>query len=189
MSFYKRLETMIRFISISIILFISHLSIGQVDNDIPIFHRLLIYNADDQLMVVKIENADFWVTPGLYQNKHQTIRQGLDSITSSYGLTIDSLALKGHFILKRQINKEQSTSLRNVYVAKVKEVQHKTPQGIEKIEWLTHKEAIERITFPHIVAMFQQVHQYPDHIWGGSLLQYREDDQWQSRIIEPFYKI
>ncbi len=178
-----------RILFIIIGLFISQLSIGQVDKSISIFHRLLIYNADDELMVVKIENADFWVTPGMYQNEKQSIRQGLDSIASTYGITIESFELKGLFILKREINSENSTSLRNVYIAKVKEITPKTPQGIHKVEWLTHQEAMEKINLPHITAMIQQIKENPESIWAGTLLQYREESNWKCKIIEDFYKL
>ena len=79
-----------------------HSAIAQVQNDISIFHRLLLFNSKDELMVVKIENTDFWVTPGLYQTKEQTIKNGLDSIASIYGIQIKNLKLKGTFILKRE---------------------------------------------------------------------------------------
>lgn len=185
----KYTKAIIHVLTILSFLFIAQYSNGQADKDITIFHRLLIYNSNDELMVVKIENADFWVTPGMYQNKQQSIRRGLDSIALTYGITIDSLELKGLFVLKRAINSETSTSLRNVYVAKAKEISPKMPEGIGRIEWLSHKQAMEKITFPHITSMIDQIKQFPNKIWSATLLQYREEDIWKSKIIEDFYEL
>ncbi|MDN3594311.1 hypothetical protein [Zunongwangia endophytica] len=162
---------------------------AQVEKDIPIFHRLVILNAENELMVVKIENADFWVTPGMYQTKELSIKKGLDSIALKYGIKIENLKLNGVFILKRELKGEKSTSLRNVYTAKVKEENIKKPDGIEEIKWLSVDKAIETITFPHINEMIEKTMTKPNEVWGGTLLQYKENENWKMKILEEFYTL
>ena len=162
---------------------------AQVEKDISIFHRLLLLNSQNELMVVKIENTDFWVTPGLYQTKKQTLKTGLDSIAATYGIEIKQLKLNGTFLLKRELNGKTTTSLRNVYTAKIKNSNIKKPDGIEEIQWLPMKDALEKITFPHINLMIKQLMTAPDKVWGGTLLQYKENDTWKTKIIEEFYTL
>ncbi|MBC6999955.1 hypothetical protein [Cytophaga sp. FL35] len=162
---------------------------AQVDNNIPIFHRLLLLNAQNELMVVKIENTDFWVTPGLYQSKEQTIKNGLDSIASTYGLKLKEIHLKGTFMLKRELNGASSTSLRNVYTAKVQKGMAKKHEGISEIKWLSVDEVMKTITFPHINLMVKQIMSKPNDIWGGTLLQFKENDLWRAKVLEEFYRL
>ena len=172
---------------IFIILF--HSANAQVENDISIFHRILITNSQNELMVIKIENTDFWVTPGLYQTKEQTIKKGLDSIALTYGIEIKELKLKGTFILKRELNGKNSTSLRNVYIAKIKDRVEKKPNGIEEIKWLSTNKALKKITFPHINVMIKQIMTKTDEVWGGTLLQFKENDKWKTKVLEEFYAL
>lgn len=160
---------------------------AQVENDIPIFHRLLLVNAQNELMVVKIENTDFWVTPGLYQSKEQTIKIGLDSVASTYGLKLTEIHLKGTFMIKRELNGASSASLRNVYTAKVQKGMAKRPEGISEIKWLSVEDAMKTITFPHINLMIKQIMSNPNDIWGGTLLQFKENDTWRAKVLEEFY--
>ena len=161
-------------------------SFGQVEKEISVFNRLLILNSKNELLVVKIENADMWVTPGFYQTK-QTIRQGLDSIASTYGLKIEMPELKGIFLLKRDINGELSTSTRNIYTAKTKDRELKKPKGIEDAKWLPVNKAVEQITFPHINAMIEQIMNNPKKVWGGYLSQFKDNGQWKTKIVQDFY--
>ena len=161
-------------------------SFGQVEKEISVFNRLLILNSENELLVVKIENADMWVTPGFYQTK-QTIRQGLDSIPSTYGLKIEMPELKGIFLLKRDINGELSTSTRNIYTAKTKDRELKKPKGIEDAKWLPVNKAVEQITFPHINAMIEQIMNNPKKVWGGYLSQFKDNGQWKTKIVQDFY--
>ena len=138
-------------------------------------------------MVVKIENTDFWVTPGLYQNNRQFIKQGLDSIANSYGIKISTPELKGVFTLKREVNQKSSISIRNVFRVELISGTLKNPVGVEEIKWLSIDEALKQITFPHINHMIKQVVQNPEILWGGSILQYKEGDKFKSKILEEFY--
>lgn len=154
-----------------------------------VFNRLLIFNSQNEMMVVKIENRDFWVTPGLYQTENQTLKRGLDSIASTYGIQLKDLKLKGSFLLVRDLNGTKSTSLRNVFTAKMETIHLKSPSGIENIQWLSPQDALKKITFPHINAMIQQITAKPNKVWGGTLVQHKENNQWKTIILGAFYEL
>lgn len=160
---------------------------GQNEAEIKIFHRLVILDVNDKIMVVKVENANVWVTPGFYQTKDETIQNGLKKLATSYGIEIEKPKLKGVFLLKREINQEHSTSLRNVYTAMSKSGMLKKPTGIDEIRWVSVDEATELITFPHINVMIKEVLDHPDLILGGTLRQFKENDSWRTEIVEEFY--
>ncbi len=160
---------------------------GQTEPEIKIFHRLVILDADDQLMVVKVANADVWVTPGFYQTQDVTIQSGLNDLGASYGIEIGPPKLRGVFLLKREINEAYATSLRNVYSARIKSGAVRKPTGIEEIRWVSIEEAAELITFPHITAMVKGILDHPNGVLGGTLRQFKENDRWETEIIEDFY--
>lgn len=162
---------------------------AQVDNEFSIFHRLLVFNSQNELLIVNIENTNLWVTPGLYQDKEQTIKNRLNNIASTYGIELTDIKLKGTFILKRDLNGKHSTSLRHIYTAKIQGDAEKTPNGIAKIKWLSPTQAMEKITFPHINEMIKQIIINPNEIWGGTLLQYKENDIWKTKVLENFYTL
>ncbi|RRQ50472.1 hypothetical protein DZC72_07970 [Maribacter algicola] len=173
------------------ILFILFLNsvFGQNEPEIKIFHRLVLINAENKIMVVKVENANVWVTQGFYQTQDETIQNGLNNLAKSYGIEIEEPKLRGVFLLKREINNEYSTSLRNVYVAKIESLMLKKPTGIDEIKWVSVDEATELITFPHISLMIKGVIDTPNRILGGTLRQFKENDIWKTEIIEEFYSL
>lgn len=176
-------------IIVVILIFLFHSVNAQVEKDIAIFHRLLILNSQNELMVVNIENTDFWVTPGLYQTKKQHIKTGLDSIASTYGIELKNLKLHGTFLLQRELYEKHSTSLRIVYSANIKVGKIELPYGIAEVKWLSKNKAMELISFPHINMIIEKIMTHPDEIWGGTLLQFKENDNWKAKILEEFYTL
>lgn len=162
---------------------------GQTEPEIKIFHRLVIVDADNKIMVVKVENANVWVTPVFYQTPDGTIQIGLKNLATSYGIDIEEPKLKGVFLLKREIDGAYSTSLRNVYTARNKAGIVKRPHGIDEIKWVPMDEATELITFPHISLMLKGIMDNPNVVLGGTLRQYKENDNWKTEIIEAFYSL
>lgn len=160
---------------------------GQTDAEIKIFHRLVVLDAEDNIMVVKVENANVWVTPGFYQTQDQTIQNGLKNLASSYGIEFSQANLNGVFLLQRDINGKRSTSLRNVYTVRHTSGTIEKPTGIDEVRWVSVDEATELITFPHISVMVQAIMDQPARVRGGTLRQFKEDDRWQVEIIEAFY--
>lgn len=151
------------------------------------FHRLLMFNNNHELLVVKVKNSNRWVTPGWYQDNSLTIKEGLDELAASYGLTITPPILRGVFSLKTSQNNELSTRL--VYTTTIKSGELKTPDMIEEIRWLSTDQAMKLITFAHINTQIEQLMKFPGTIWGGSQLMYLEDGVYKAKFIEPFYPL
>jgi len=172
-----------------VLVLLFQLGMAQDENDIKIFHRLVVVNSENKIMVVKIENTDVWVTPGFYQTSEITIKQGLNDLALSYGVEIKEYNLKGVFILNRNINNKKSSSLRNVFIAHSKNDSFKIPTGIGEVKWLPIEKLSEVITFPHISIMIEKIMNNPNETWGGTLLQYKENNEWKVQILEDFYTI
>ncbi|WGG48131.1 hypothetical protein [Rugamonas sp. DEMB1] len=148
------------------------------------FHRLLLLNEKNELMVVKIKNSNRWVTPGWYQDDRLTIAQGLDELAAGYGVKIATPTLRGVFTLKGS-----QVSTRLIYTTKIKSGELKNPELIEEIKWLPIQKAVETITFPHISAQITQLSKYPDVIWGGAQTMYQENGVYGSKVVEDFYPL
>jgi hypothetical protein len=176
-------------IIILLLIVLPQITNAQQSENVSIFNRLLILNAENELLVVKISNTDFWVTPGLYQNSHQSINVGLDSIAATYGVTLSNTELRGIFTLKRELNGKKSTSLRNVFVAQGIKTNENLliPKGIEKVKWLSIEEALAQMTFPHTNFMIEKIVQNPEVVWGGTLLQFKEGNEFKSKVLEEFH--
>jgi hypothetical protein len=170
-----------------IVLLFSQSLFAQESPKITTFSRLLIFNEKSELMVVKIKNSNQWVTPGWYQDDSKVIKDGLSGLADSYGIVIDAPVLCGVFTLKSDVDKSISTRL--YFTAKMSSGVLKKPDIIDEIRWLPINEASKIITFPHISMMTRQVVEKPNVVWGGSLLQYKEDGLFKAKLIENFYPL
>ena len=160
---------------------------AQEESKPSTFHRLLVFNEKNELMVVKVKNSTRWVTPGWYQDNRLTIKEGLDELAGSYGLKISTPSLRGVFTLRTDQNNEISTRL--VYSTRVDSGEAKAPEIIDEIKWLSTNAAMELITFPHINAQIEQLTKFPETLWGGAQLMYQEDGVYRSRTTEAFYPL
>jgi hypothetical protein len=160
---------------------------AQEDDNISEFHRLLIFNAKGQLMVVKIKNTNFWVTPGLYSKNPELTNHHLVQLAKEYGLTVSKPNLQGVFLLKNE--QAKTVSNRSFFKVNIIEGEIKKPQNIDTIKWLPANEAKEIITFPHINILLQQIIDFPDKVWGGSILRYKEDGEFKAKMIKDFYSL
>jgi len=151
------------------------------------FHRLLIFNKASELMVVKIKNTEYWVTPGLYGQAKEDINNNLAELAAEFGLTISLPNLRGIFTLKNK--KSKAESKRYFYNTNVKRQVIKIPDNIEEIKWLSLNEAVKIITFPHINMLINQVAYHPKNVWGGTILRYKNDNEFEAKLVEDFYPI
>lgn len=150
------------------------------------FHRLLVFNSQSELMVVKVKNSDRWVTPGWYQDGKLSIRQGLDALAGTYGVTIEKPVLRGVFTLQ---DSQGELSTRLIYNTTITGGTLKSPEIIDEIRWLSVPQAIDIITFPHITAQLAQITQHPDTIWGGFQRMQLDGEKQAVKIMEPFYPL
>ena len=100
---------------ILLLLATSQLGFAQKNGNVSIFHRLIISNSNNEIMMVKIKNTDVWVTPGFYQDSVQFIKEGLHDIAATYGMKISNPKLKGAFSMRREIGEKREMLLRNIY--------------------------------------------------------------------------
>jgi len=170
-----------------IIPFLAFPLFAQENDNISKFHRLLIFNDKNQLMVVKIKNTDFWVTPGLYSQNKKLTNENLHKLASEYGLTITQPNLRGVFVLRNE--KTNIDSNRHFFNVKVNGGDIKTPDNIEEIKWLSVNEAMNVITFPHITMLIKQITDYPEVVWAGTVLRYKEGTKLKSKMTKSFYPL
>lgn len=170
-----------------IITFLTLPLFAQENDKVSEFHRLLIFNAENQLMVVKIKGTDFWVTPGLYSQNKALADENLHKLAAEYGLTVTKPSLQGVFALKNKKTKVDSN--RYFFNVKVSSGESKAPQNIEEIKWLPLSEAMKLITFPHINMLLKQIGDNPGTIWGGTILRYKEGSKLKAKMIKDFYPL
>ena len=177
---------MIKLLTILLCLFSPLLFAGECE-DITHFQRLLIFNAKDQLMVVKIKNTEFWVTPGVYSQANELNHHNLHVLAADFGLAISPPKLRGVFSLK---NKNTDTdSKRYFYNAQVNGGKIIKPDSIEEIKWLPLNEAMLIITFPHITMLLDQITTYPKVTWGGTILRYKQGNKLKSTMVKNFFPL
>lgn len=157
------------------------------DNPTSTFHRLLVFNKDNKLLLVRFEGKDWWVTPGWYQNDSQSVTDGLHSLANDHGIKIDNIELRGLFSLMDGEEKVLSTRL--IYVAQHGGGNIIPPKGIGEVKWVELDKAIETITFPHIRDQIRHISQHPETVWGGTQKRYQEGDNFKSEIVEAFYPL
>ena len=174
-----------RFVLLALFTLFSSLVFAK--DDISTFHRLLILNEKNELLMAKIEDKDFWVTPGWYQDKELTVPHGSNKLASDFGLTVSSPKLKGVFTLKNQ--EGEIFSIRNFYVVKVESGKLQTPKMIDKVEWMAIDDALEKLTFPHIRILSQQIFDHPNQVWGGSIRRFKSGDEYKAKLEGGFYPL
>jgi len=160
---------------------------AQESETIPEFHRLLVFNDENQLMVVKIKNTNFWVTPGVYNTNKALTNNNLHKLAAEYGITITSPDLRGVFTLQNK--KTNKSSNRHFFNVKVNGGNIEKPESIEEIKWLSLNEAMQLITFPHINMLLNQTANYPKVVWGGTILRYKEGDILKSKMVKVFFPL
>lgn len=161
------------------------LSLKAQENKMTTFQRMLILNDEEKMMVVKIKDKDFWVTPGLYQNTKQTIKEGIDSIAETYGLQVFDIAFRAMYGLSTPTKNAYST--RNMFVMKVKTNHTKIPAILDKVEWLTIDEAMQRINIPHINFFIKDIFDNQNSIRFGTVEKQMIDGKLTPIIVEEFY--
>ena len=168
-------------------------SFAQKHGKVSTFHRLIINNSENEIMMVKIKNKDVWVTPGFYQDSVQFIKEGLHEIASTYGMKISNPTLKGMFSMRREIGETKEMLIRNIYSCNYLSGNVHFPENqtfeIGEIKWLPLEEALSLISFESIKMFIKQTYNYPNVVWGGSISAIKEDNKWRYEIIEDFYPL
>ena len=152
---------------------------------ITTFHRMLILNEKNEMLVVKIKDKKVWVTPGLYQNTKQSIKQGIDSIASTYGMKVFDIELKAIYGVKNPSKKYYST--RNIFVMKTKSIHSKLPVILDKAEWISIEESEKFINIPYVNWFIQDVFKNPNVTRFGTVEKQLIEGKLTPKIVEEFY--
>ena len=149
--------------------------------------RLTIIKDNDKILMRKTPYG--WMTPAVYFKQRQTIKEVADSLANTYGINISHLMLKGLFTYKYEF--KPTADMRQLYVAEYKSGQLKPRVGEEEIYWMPINEALDKLenTVPALMQMTKQILDYPDRVWGGAFMLYRDDNKLQSRMEGNFYPL
>lgn len=149
--------------------------------------RLTIIKDNDKILMRKTQYG--WMTPAVYFNERQTIAEILDSISDTYDLSISKPNLKGLFTYKYDF--KPTADIRQLYVANYVGGQLRSQVGEEEIYWMPINEALDKLesTVSSLMQITKQVLDYPDTLWGGAFILYKEDNGMKSRIEEDFYPL
>jgi len=151
------------------------------------FHRILLLDDADQILLIKIKDYDVWVTPGWYQNQDQTVREGLAGLMAGYGVAMTPPELRGVFTLSHQDKQDMSTRL--FHVSRMTGGELTLPDIISEAKWLPLDEAVALFSFEHIAVLTRQVLEHPGTVWGGSMMRQGEGFGQQAAIVDAFYPL
>lgn len=151
------------------------------------FHRILLLDDADRILVIKIKDYDVWVTPGWYQDQDQTVREGLTGLMAGYGVTMTAPELRGVFTLSHEDKQDMSTRL--FHVARLMGGDLVLPDIISEAKWLPLEEATALFSFEHIAVLTRQVLEHPDVVWGGAMTRRGEGFGQQASVTDAFYPL
>lgn len=139
-------------------------SIKKVDN--YTIQYLIVLNEKGEMLLQK--NKSGWHTLALRSNENQSIKEALDSLANSIGLTIHSLKLAALYTYKFEgLPDHKAVSFRTHYTAKLKtgKLIQSFPSDRE-LHWVPVKEALEKITFESLKLETSQILKRPETIDG-----------------------
>lgn len=149
--------------------------------------RLTVVKDNDKILMRNTKYG--WMTPAVYFKEKQNIREVLDSMSGLYGIKISDPNLKGLFTYKYEF--KTTADMRQLYVANYKSGSLKPSAEGEEVYWIPINEALDKLesTVPSLKQITKQIIEYPNTLWGGSFILYREHEKMKSRIEEDFYPL
>ena len=163
-------------------------SSSAAEESMKTLSRLLIYNEQNQILAIKV-NEGFWVTPAVHNKNKLMMKEALNELAQSYGLSISTPELKGMFFVKYQFPK--NNGLYNRLFFRVNKTGGKVtlPKGIAEYRWVNEEDAIDMMSFKHISAPLKKIADTPEKIWAASFRFYLENGVRKSEQTESFYSI
>jgi len=156
-------------------------------------YRLIVFNKKGELLMLK--NKAGWHTPALRSNESLSIREAMNNLAGSLGLTIGSPKLAAIYTYKFEgLPDHRQVSFRTHFTAKLKSGKLIQPSSRGETEaeyyWMPVKEALEKITFDSVKLETKQILKFPQKIWGGSFLIIWKDDVFVgSKVLEVPYSL
>jgi len=181
-----------KLILLSLIVFFGLQSFAQeTGNDSYTIQRLLIYNHKGEIL---LEKNDFgWMTPALRHNSQTTIKDGLMTLASEYGLKVNSPKIAGIFMFMSDY--KPISQFRQHFSCKIVDGELKVPDNKKDVQWFSISKAIEMMSLPETKAplvirdMTKQLLYYPEIIWGGTFLLSKKDGKIIYKTTEEFYPL
>ena len=151
---------------------------------------LVIFNEEGEILLQKNEAG--WHTIAMRSNENQSIKEAMDSLANSFGLTIHSLKLAALYTYKFEgLPDHKQVSFRTHFTAKLKQgnlIQPPTPD--KTYHWVSVKDAMEKLTFESLKSETIQILKYPSQVWGGSFLIIWKDGEFiGSKVLEAPYPL
>jgi hypothetical protein len=108
---------------------------------------LSIFNENDEILLQK--NQSGWHTIAMRSTEEQSIKEAMDSLANSIGLTVHSLKLGALYTYKFEgLPDHREVSFRTHFTAKLKNGSLIQPASADKTyHWISVKDAIDKITF------------------------------------------
>jgi hypothetical protein len=150
--------------------------------------RLIIFNNKKEILMEKYWGG--WQTPALRSNQNQSLKEGLDSMATAIGISIEPVKLAGIITYKYEgLPDHKEVSYRTHYTAKYKSGEPIKTKDKE-YHWLSIKEALEKISMEALKIETTQIVNHPKVVWGGSFLLTYKDDKLQTlKLVEDFYPL
>lgn len=165
---------------------------AKVDN--YTVYRLIVFNEKDEILMLK--NKAGWHTPALRSNESLSIKEAMNGLANSLGLTIDPPKLAAVYTYKFEgLPGHRQVSFRTHFTARLKGgklLQPSSSSGETDGEyfWMSVKDAMGKITFDSLKLETKQILENPKKIWGGSFLIIWKDDVYiGSKILEEPYPL
>jgi hypothetical protein len=150
--------------------------------------RLIILNDKNEILMEKFWNG--WQTPALRSNQNQSLKEGIDSMSTAIGIITEPIKLAGIFTYKYEgLPDHKEVSYRTHYIAKYKSGQLNKLKEKEYF-WFPIKDGVEKIGMEALKIETTQIVDNPNIVWGGSFLLSYKDDKLQSlKLVEKFYPL
>lgn len=151
---------------------------------------LIVFNERKEILLQK--NNAGWHTLAMRSTESQSIKEAMDSLAKSAGLTIHSLKLAGLYTYKFEgLPDHRQVSFRTHYTAELNSGNLIKSAGSDReYHWVPVKEAMDKLTFESLKLETSQILKYPEKIWGGTFLIIWKDDKFVgSRVLEEPYPL
>ena len=161
---------------------------SHVTKDNYTIQRLVVTNDNGEILIYKGKN--YWMTPALRHNQNESIKEGLENLAQSYGLTITRPKLAGLFTYKFDF--KQGVSFRSFYTAKITGTGDVSPPPpITQAKWVKPEEIMDIVGgIQARKMMLKHVLDKPETLWGGSFYLYdNEQGERKYKVLEDFYPL
>jgi hypothetical protein len=151
---------------------------------------LIVKNDNNEILMMK--NQAGWHTLAMRSTANQSIKEALDSLAGTIGISIESPKLAGLYTYKFEgLPDHKQVSFRTHFTARYKGGEVVQPQDANReYHWVAIPDAMSRITFESLKLETSQILKHPQQVWGGSfLITWKGDKFIGSKVVEEPYPL